>query len=109
MNDEHEGETESGPSEAAKREAAEQLALTGARRRELSGLPRRILLTYRNHGPRTLAFRALTFPLRFTPLRGRLRLRTNWLHVERREAERWYREHGRPVEIVIPSFRDAEH
>lgn len=108
MNDENEQPTAAEPG-AAEPEAAETLALTGARRRELRGLPRRIYLTYRNHGPRTLAFRVLTFPLRFTPLRHRLRLRSNWLHVERRQAERWYREAGRPVDIVVPSFRDAEH
>ena len=84
-------------------------ALTGTRRGELSGLRRRIYLTYRYHGPLTLLFRALTFPLRFTPLRHRLRLRSHWLQSERRKAMYWYRRHGRPVSIVIPSFRDAEH
>jgi GT2 family glycosyltransferase len=70
---------------------------------------RRIHLTYEYYGWRTLAFRALTFPLRFTPLRHRLRLRSHGGEITRRRAAAWYREHGRPVSIVIPSFRDAEH
>lgn len=83
-------------------------ATAGKPRNELSGLPRRIYLTYRYHGPRALLFRALTFPLRFTPLRHRLRLRTQWLANERRKAELWYKRHGKPVDIVIPSYRDHE-
>ena len=43
-----------------------------------SGVRRRVYLTYTNLGLRTLLFRLLTFPLRFTPLemtdeRNRLR------------------------------------
>ncbi len=82
--------------------------LAGNRRKELSGLPRRIYLTYRHHGLRTSLFRALTFPLRFTPLSRRLALRSRWLADERRRAALWYRKKGRPVCIVIPSYRDAE-
>lgn len=89
--------------------AAVGSAVAGKPRRELSGLPRRIYLTYRYHGLGSLLFRALTFPLRFTPLRHRLRLRTQWLANERRKAELWYKRQGRPVDIVIPSFRDHEH
>lgn len=80
----------------------------GRRRSELSGLARRAYLTLRHHGWRTTMFRAVTFPLRFTPLRGRLRLRSRWLQEDRRKAVAWYKKKGRPVTIVIPSYRDAE-
>jgi GT2 family glycosyltransferase len=69
---------------------------------------RRIQLTYRYFGLRTLLFRAITLPLRFTPLERRLRLRTHARDQELRSAVEWYREHGRPVDVVIPSYRDAE-
>ncbi len=69
---------------------------------------RRIYLTYHYLGWRTLLFRALTFPLRFTPLKHRLQLRTHARDRDMRRAMAWYREYGRPVTIVIPSFRDAE-
>jgi GT2 family glycosyltransferase len=83
-------------------------ALDGTFSGPFAGLRRRIYLTYRYHGWRTLLFRAVTFPLRFTPLKHRLRLRTHARAREMRRALGWYREHGRPVTIVIPSFRDAE-
>jgi GT2 family glycosyltransferase/glycosyltransferase involved in cell wall biosynthesis len=73
-----------------------------------SNLRRRTYLTYREFGLRTLLFRLITFPLRFTPLERRLRLRTHARDQELRRAVIWYREHGRPVDIVIPSYRDAE-
>jgi GT2 family glycosyltransferase/glycosyltransferase involved in cell wall biosynthesis len=73
-----------------------------------ANLRRRIALTYRYFGLRTLAFRVLTLPLRFTPLERRLRLRTHARDGELRSAVAWYREHGRPVDVVIPSYRDAE-
>jgi GT2 family glycosyltransferase/glycosyltransferase involved in cell wall biosynthesis len=69
---------------------------------------RRIYLTYKYWGLRTLLFRAVTLPLRFTPLARRLRLRSHARDQELRSAVRWYREHGRPVDIVVPSYRDAE-
>jgi GT2 family glycosyltransferase/glycosyltransferase involved in cell wall biosynthesis len=72
-----------------------------------ANLRRRIVLTYRYFGLRTLLFRALTLPLRFTPLQRRMRLRTHAREQELRRAVEWYRDHGRPVDIVIPSFRDA--
>jgi GT2 family glycosyltransferase len=81
--------------------------LPGARRGPLRNLWRRIYLTYRYLGPRTLVFRMLTFPLRFTPLERRLRLRSHVRDQELRRALAWYRERGRPVDIVIPSYRDA--
>ena len=82
-------------------------ALDGSRRGPLAGVRRRIYLTYRYHGWRTLLFRAITFPLRFTPLRRRLRLRSVANDDAYRRALAWYREHGEPVDIVIPSYRDA--
>jgi GT2 family glycosyltransferase/glycosyltransferase involved in cell wall biosynthesis len=73
-----------------------------------SNLRRRIYLTYTQFGLRTILFRAITFPLRFTRLERRMRLRTHAHDQEVRRARSWYREHGRPVDIVIPSYRDAE-
>jgi GT2 family glycosyltransferase len=73
-----------------------------------SNLRRRIYLTYTHFGLRTILFRLLTFPLRFTPLERRLRLRTHARDQELRRAVVWYRTHGRPVDIIIPSYRDGE-
>ena len=73
---------------------------------QLANLWRRVYLTYRHHGLRSVALRALTFPFRFTPLRRFIRHgppRTRDISTE----IAWYREHGRPVTIVIPSYRDA--
>jgi GT2 family glycosyltransferase/glycosyltransferase involved in cell wall biosynthesis len=75
----------------------------------LANLRRRVYLTYQYFGLRTILFRAVTFPLRFTPLGRRLRLRTHRHEQELRRALAWYREHGRPVDIVVPSYRDVEH
>jgi GT2 family glycosyltransferase/glycosyltransferase involved in cell wall biosynthesis len=69
---------------------------------------RRVYLTYKYFGLRTLLFRAITLPLRFTPLERRLRLRTHARDQELRAAVEWYRQHGTPVDIVIPSYRDAQ-
>jgi GT2 family glycosyltransferase/glycosyltransferase involved in cell wall biosynthesis len=74
-----------------------------------TNLRRRIALTYEYFGLRTLLFRLVTLPLRFTPLQRRMRLRTHARDGELRSAVAWYREHGRPVDIAIPSYRDAEH
>jgi GT2 family glycosyltransferase len=73
-----------------------------------SNLRRRIYLTYSYFGLRTILFRIVTFPLRFTSLERRMRLRTHAREQEVRRALTWYGEHGRPVDIVIPSYRDAE-
>lgn len=73
-----------------------------------ANLRRRVYLTYSYFGLRTILWRALTFPLRFTPLHRRMQLRTHARDQERRRAAVWYREHGAPVDIVIPSYRDAE-
>jgi GT2 family glycosyltransferase/glycosyltransferase involved in cell wall biosynthesis len=83
--------------------------LEGRPQGPFTNLRRRIYLTYTHFGLRTILFRLITFPLRFTPLERRLRLRTHARDQEVRRAVSWYREHGRPVDIVIPSYRDAEH
>ena len=74
----------------------------------LSRVRRRIYLTYRYLGWRVLLLRAITFPLRFTPLRRRLRLKPRGTERDYRRASEWYREHGRPVCVVIPSYRDSD-
>jgi GT2 family glycosyltransferase/glycosyltransferase involved in cell wall biosynthesis len=83
---------------------------TGERRgwrAQLTAVPQRVWLTYKHRGARQLAYRTLTFPLRFTPLEPLLRL--NPTSPDRTAyARRWYRRHGRPVTVVIPSYRDAE-
>ena len=78
----------------------------GRRRGPLSNLSRRIYLTYRYHGLGSLAYRAVTFPLRFTPLATRLRVGPG--ARDRVAISRaWYRRNRRPVTVVIPSYRDA--
>jgi GT2 family glycosyltransferase/glycosyltransferase involved in cell wall biosynthesis len=92
----------------ATRESIASSALDGEFRGPLAGLRRRIYLTRRYLGWRTLLFRVLTFPLRFTPLKRRLRLRSSSSEDAYRRAVAWYRDHGVPVDVVIPSYRDAE-
>jgi len=89
-------------------EAIAAHALDGSFSGPLAGLRRRVYLTYRYYGWRTLLFRMVTLPLRFTPLRHRLQLRSHSRNVQMRRALAWYREHGRPVDVVVPSYRDAE-
>ena len=68
-------------------------------------IAQRIRLTIQYHGVGSLLYRGLTYPLRFTPLRHRVR---RGLRSRRdRAAREWYRRHGRPVAIVIPSYKDA--
>ena len=74
----------------------------------LGGLRRRIALTYRYLGPREVAWRILTFPVRFTPLRHRLRL-GSLAETEQRRAASWYRDEGMPVSVVIPTYGDPSH
>jgi hypothetical protein len=57
-------------------------------RRLFAGLPRRAYLTYRYHGGREVAYRALTFPLRLTPLGSRLGLATR-MSDPSAPARRW--------------------
>jgi GT2 family glycosyltransferase len=92
----------------ARSEAIASIALDGEFKGPLAGLRRRIYLTYHYLGWPTLLFRVLTFPLRFTPLRHRLSLRSRMGHDAYKRAIAWYREHAEPVSIVIPSYRDAE-
>jgi GT2 family glycosyltransferase/glycosyltransferase involved in cell wall biosynthesis len=72
--------------------------------RQVAGLPRRAWLTLRYHGVGTFLWRAVTFPLRFTPLRryvGR-----DPYAGEHRGAQRWYARKGRPATVVIPTYGD---
>jgi GT2 family glycosyltransferase/glycosyltransferase involved in cell wall biosynthesis len=70
-------------------------------------LRERIVLTYRYQGRRVLVQRLLTYPLRYTPLRHRFQIAPS--HSRGAEvAARWYRANGRPVTIVIPSYKDLE-
>jgi GT2 family glycosyltransferase len=82
--------------------------LDGTPRGPLASLRRRIYLTHRYLGWRTLLFRAITLPLRLTPLRRRLKLRSSTSENAYHRALAWYRAHGEPVDVVIASFRDAE-
>ncbi len=94
------------PAGAGERTAAR--ALEGTPRGPFADVRRRIQLTIEYHGWRTLLFRIVTLPLRFTPLRHRLALRSAASNDAYRRALQWYREHGRPVDVVIPSYRDAQ-
>src|SRR5262249_8756831 len=83
----------------------EDAALDGSGRGPLAqgpatGLWRRIVLTVRYHGWRTLLFRVVTFPLRFTPLRHRLALRSAAGHSDFPRAQTWYKRMGTPVSVV---------
>ncbi len=108
MTDDNDREPKKPQPPIARPESIAASALDGELHGPLAGLRRRIYLTYHYLGWRTLLFRALTLPLRFTPLRHRLSLRSRMGHDLYRRALAWYREHGRPVSIVIPSYRDAE-
>ncbi len=81
-------------------------AVEGLPRGPLANLRRRIYLTHRYLGWRTVLWRLVTFPLRFTPLRRwvmpRRGLEPAWLR-----ARDWYRREGLPVTVVVPSYRDA--
>jgi hypothetical protein len=68
-------------------------------------LRRRIALTYRYLGAGGVAWRLVTFPLRFTPLRGRLRLGSRVENAQA-TARAWYRAHGLPVTVVFPTYGD---
>ncbi len=96
------------PPAPRRRRAGSAAAIDGRPRGPLANLHRRVRLTIQYLGWRTLLFRILTFPLRFTPLRHRLRLRSEWGTDTVRLANEWYRANGRPVDVVIASYRDAE-
>jgi GT2 family glycosyltransferase/glycosyltransferase involved in cell wall biosynthesis len=84
----------------------EEVAETPPRGR-LAALWRRIVLTWRYHGPWSVAFRIVSFPLRYTPMRDRLGV-PRLIDPTSYQAQHWYRVHGQPVAIVIPSYRDAD-
>jgi len=81
--------------------------LDGTRRGRFAQLPRRIYLTYKHRGVSSVLFKSLVFPLRLTPLDRLLQLGPG-PGSEAVAARRWYKQHGRPVTIVIPSYRDAK-
>ncbi len=82
-------------------------ALDGVSRGQFANVRRRVYLTYRHHGVGSLAARALTFPLRFTPLKRYLRFSGKEApHVD---ATRWYKANARRVTVVIPSYKDADN
>jgi GT2 family glycosyltransferase/glycosyltransferase involved in cell wall biosynthesis len=112
LSDEHDSSHSSSQSQPrppiAPAKSIADAAIDGSSHGPLAGVRRRIYLTYHYLGWRTLLFRVLTFPLRFTPMKRWLRLRTHAGDRDLRRAMAWYRQHGRPVDIVIPSYRDAE-
>src|SRR3954451_21365267 len=71
-----------------------------------AGLPRRAWLTIKYRGPRQFVLRAVTFPLRLTPL-GRRLVPDRALPGNAR-ARAWYRDNWRPVTIVIPTYGPPE-
>jgi GT2 family glycosyltransferase/glycosyltransferase involved in cell wall biosynthesis len=83
-------------------------AIAAMPRGPLANLRRRIELTYQYLGPREVAWRIVTFPMRFTPLRHRLKLGSA-VETGRRRARSWYREEGEPVTVVIPTYGDPSH
>jgi len=85
--------------------ATPDAAIEAMPRGTLANLRRRLVLTYRFLGPREVAWRIVTFPLRFTPLRHRLKL-GSLAEAEQRRAASWYRENARPVSVVIPTYGD---
>ena len=91
------------PAERATEDSTPQAAIDEMLRARPLTLWRRIVLTYRYLGPGALAYRVLTFPLRFTPLRRRLRLGSR-IETEQTRAAAWYRRNGRPVTVVIPTY-----
>lgn len=66
-------------------------------------LPTRAWLTLRHHGLREFLFRGLTFPLRLTSAGRRLGFGPRF-EDDHGRARTWYRRHGRPVTIVIPTY-----
>ena len=81
--------------------------MDGRRRGRFADLPRRVYLTYKYRGVWSVVYQTLIFPLRLTPLDRVLTL-VSGSGAGAADARRWYRRHGRPVTIVIPSFHDAK-
>ena len=65
----------------------------------VQGLGRRLVLTYRYLGLRTMLWRAVTFPLRWTPLKLPLGLGTA-AEQDLYAARRWQRRHAPPLATV---------
>ncbi|MGH2944074.1 MAG: glycosyltransferase, partial [Solirubrobacteraceae bacterium] len=86
----------------------ESTAIAAMPRGPCADIRRRIALTYRYLGAGEVAWRLLTFPTRFTPLRHRLKLGSS-VEIEQRRAAKWYARNGRPVSIVIPTHGDPLH
>jgi GT2 family glycosyltransferase len=80
--------------------------MDGKRRGRLANLPRRIYLTYKYRGISAVLYQTVVFPLRLTPLDRILNLGPG--SGDAVAARWWYRRHGRPVTVVIPSYRDAK-
>jgi GT2 family glycosyltransferase/glycosyltransferase involved in cell wall biosynthesis len=91
------------PPERPARDTTPDGAVDGMLAPHRLSLWRRIQLTWEYLGPRAVAYRVITFPLRFTPLGRRLMLRSG-LSAERTHAASWYRRMGRPVSVVIPTY-----
>jgi GT2 family glycosyltransferase len=102
------GKRKPDPDSVVSADAIAGSALGGPLRGPFAAVGRRIQLTIRYLGWRTLLFRAVTFPLRFTPLKRRLVLRSTRADADYRRANAWYRENRQRVDIVIASFRDAD-
>ena len=82
-------------------------ATDGKPRARFANLPRRIYLTYKYRGLSSVLYQTLVFPLRLTPLDRILNLGPG-SGSDAVAARWWYRRHGRPVTVVIPSYRDAK-
>src|SRR4051794_7256693 len=91
------------PPERSGEKTTPAAAIETMRRGRVASIWRRIVLTYRYLGLRTLLYRVVTFPLRWTPLRHRLRLGRG-IELEQARAKSWYREKGRAVTVVIPTY-----
>jgi GT2 family glycosyltransferase len=77
-----------------------------ARRRPfLNDLPRRGYLTVKHHGWREFVARVASAPFRLVGMEQTVRRRLG-LWVARRRSRDWYRAHGRPVTIVMPTYGD---
>jgi GT2 family glycosyltransferase len=79
----------------------------GKRGGRFANLPHRIYLTYKYRGISAVLYQTLVFPLRLTPLDRILNLGPG-SGADAVAARWWYRRHGRPVTVVIPSYRDAK-
>jgi len=72
-------------------------------RQTFAGLPERARLTWEYHGPKEVARRAVTFPLRLTPWGARRGMAPR-MSDPTAGAYQWYRRSARPVCVVIPHY-----